>query len=121
MRAAGSIDTTKQVLTTHHVDVLCTDQQDVASLAPCAHAKADTCMLLHLEDAVHQGQSKVSIHTVNIVVVVLAITAAQRLNISKLLVAFGVGKNFRFLAAHEIARALGPDRCVASTPIMIIS
>ena len=56
-RAAG-IDTTKQVLTTHHVDVLCTNQQDVLSLTPCTHAKADTRMLLHLEDAVHQGHSK---------------------------------------------------------------
>ena len=26
---------------------------------------------------------------------------------------FGVGKNFRHLAAHEIAKALTPDRCVA--------
>ena len=25
----------------------------------------------------------------------------------------GVGKNFQFLSAHEIAQALGPDRCVA--------
>ena len=60
------IDTTKQVLTTHHVDVLCTNQQDVSSLTPCTHAKADTRILLHLEDAVHQGHSKVSIRTVDI-------------------------------------------------------
>ena len=73
MRAAG-IDTTKLVLTTHHVDALCTNQQDVSSLVPCTHAKADTCMLLHLEDAVHQGHSKVSIHTIVTDVVVLAIT-----------------------------------------------
>lgn len=46
-------------------------------------------------------------------VVVLAIAAAQRHNITELWVAFGVGKNFRFFAAHEIANALGPDGCVA--------
>ena len=51
---AAAIDTTKQVLATHHVDVLCTNQQDISSLAPCIHAKADTRMLLHLEDAAHQ-------------------------------------------------------------------
>ena len=73
MRAVG-IDTTKQVLTTHHVDVLRTNQQDVSSLAPCTHAKADTRMLLHLEDAVHQGHSKVSICTVDSCI--MAITAA---------------------------------------------
>ena len=45
--------------------------------------------------------------------VVLAITSVNRLNISELWIAFGAGKSFRFIAAHEIARALGPDRCVA--------
>ena len=104
-RAAG-INTTKHILTTHHVDVLGTNQQDVSSLARCTHAKADTHKLLHLEDAVHQGHSKVSICTVDTDV---AITAPQRLNIGELWIAFEVGKNFRFLAAHEIARGLGPD------------
>ena len=78
MRAAG-IDTSKQVITAHHVDVLCTNQHDVSSLAPCTHEEADTHMLLHLEGAVRQGHSKVSIRTVDTDVVVWAITAAQRL------------------------------------------
>ena len=50
--------------------------------------KADTCMLLHLEDAVHQWHSKVSIRTVDANVVVQAITAAQHLYISELWDAF---------------------------------
>ena len=40
-------------------------------------------------------------------------TAAQRLDITELWVAFGTGKSFRHLAAHEMAKALGPDRCTA--------
>ena len=54
-------------------------------------------MLLHLEDAVHQRHSKVSIRTVDTDVVALAITAAQHLYISELWVAFGVGKPYDFL------------------------
>ena len=54
-------------------------------------------MLLHLEDAVHQRHSKVSIRTVDTDVVVLAITAAQHLYISELWVGFGVGKPSNFL------------------------
>ena len=46
-RVAG-IDTTKQVLTTLQVNDLCTNRQDVSSLAPCTHEEADTRMLLHL-------------------------------------------------------------------------
>ena len=75
MRAAG-IGTSKQVITTHHVDVLCTNQHNALSLAPCTHEEADTCMFLHLEDAVRQAHSKVSIRTVD-TDVVLTITAQQ--------------------------------------------
>ena len=101
------------VITTHNREVLCTNHHDALSLAPCTHEEADTCMLLHLEDAVWQGYDKVSICTVDTDVVVLAVTSAQHLDISELWVSFGVGKNFRFLAAHEIAGVLGPDWCVA--------
>ena len=48
--------------------------------------------------------------------VVLVIASVTRLNISELWIAFGAfgaGKGFRFISAHEIARALGPDRCEA--------
>ena len=67
-------------------------------------------MLLHVEDATKQGYTKVSIRTVDTDVVVLAVAAAERLSIDELWVAFGTGKSFRFLAAHEMAQALGPDR-----------
>ena len=46
-------------------------------------------------------------------VVVLAVTAAQRLDIDELWVAFATGRSFRFLAAHEIAKTLGPNKCRA--------
>lgn len=107
------IHTTKQVITTHHTDVFSINLQDVSGLAPCTHEEADTRMLLHLDHAVRQGHQKVSIRTVDTDVVVLAITSAQRLSISELWIAFGTGKSFRFIAAHEIAGSLGPDRCIA--------
>ena len=66
-----------------------------------------------MDDAVKQGYNKVSIRTVDTDVVVLAVASAQRLNITELWIAFGAGKNFRYLPAHEMADALGPDRCVA--------
>ncbi len=54
-----------------------------------------------------------SVRTVDMDVLVLAVTAAQRLNIIELWVAFGVGKSYHYLAAHEMAKALGPDKCTA--------
>ena len=107
-----ALDTDKQIVSTHHAEVLCTQPRDVSGLAPCTHEEADTRILLHLEDAVKEGYTKVSVRTVDTDVLVLAVTAAQRLSITELWVGFGNGKNFRLLAAHEMARALGPDRCM---------
>ena len=64
---------------------------------------------------------QVSISTTNTDVVDLTTTSSQHLNISELcMVAFGVGKSFRFLIAHKIIRMLGPDwyalHCLSSMP-----
>lgn len=87
--------------------MLCINHKDVLGLAPFTHEEADTRIILHLVNAVRQGYSKVSIRTVDTDVVVLAITSAQCLDISELWIAFGAGKSFRFIAAHEIGRTLG--------------
>ena len=109
----SGIDTDKQVIATCLTEVLCNNRQDAAGLAPCTHEEADTRMLLHLEDAVKQHYNKVSIRVVDTDVVVLAITSAQRLEITELWVAFGAGKHFRFLPIHELASTLGPQKCIA--------
>ncbi len=107
----AEIDTDKQVISTYHKDAVCTQARDVDGLAPCSHEEADTRILLHVQDAVRQGYTKVSIHTVDTDVTVLAVTAAGCLDIEELWVAFGRGKKFRFLAAHKMAVALGPNKC----------
>ena len=59
------------------------------------------------------GYSKVSIRTVDTDVVVLAIASVNRLKVAELWIAFGAGKSFRFIVAHEITEVLGPESCVA--------
>ncbi|CAH3151254.1 unnamed protein product [Porites lobata] len=107
------IETEKQVLSTIQSDVVCTQSKNVSRLTPCTHEEADTRIILHLEDAVTEGFNKISIRTVDTDVVVLAVAAAQRHRNTEIWIAFGTGKSFRFLAAHEMARILGPDRCIA--------
>ena len=68
-------------------------------------------ILLHLEDTVKQGCDKIAIRTVDMDSVVLAVTSAQRLTITELWIAFGARTNIRYLPAHEMANALGLDRC----------
>ena len=50
-------------------------------------------ILLHLEDTVKQGYDKIAIRTVDTDVVDLAVTSAQRLNITELWIAFGARTN----------------------------
>ena len=64
-RCVIGIGTNKQVITTYNTGVLSTNCQDVSGLSSCTHEEADTRILLHLENAVRHGNSRVSIHTVD--------------------------------------------------------
>ena len=63
------------------------------------------------EIIVKEGCDKVTKRTVDTYVVVLDVAAFQRLSHIQLWIAYGVGKHFRFLAAHAIGTALGPSKC----------
>ena len=108
-----ALQTEKQVISTHSVDVLCTQPCDTTGITPCTHEEADTRILLHVSHAVNQGYKRVSIRTVDTDVLVLSIKAAEILDDIELWIVFGVGKSVRYLPAHKIAVALGPDRCMA--------
>ena len=60
-----------------------------------------------------EGHQKLILRTVDTDVVVLAIANMQKLNVSELWIAFGVGKNFRYIRAHSIAMAMGPEKASA--------
>ena len=108
-----NLDTEKQLITTNHAEVLCNQSRHTSGLAPCTYEESDTRILLHLEDAVKEGYAKASLRTVDTDMLVVAVTAAQHLNITELWVTFGTGRGFRHSATHEMAKALGPERCIA--------
>ena len=97
------------ILSTYHDNVLYNLPCDTSRLAPCT--QADTHIFHHLEDIVKETRDKVTIRTVDTDVVVLALAASRRLSHIHLWIAYGVGKHFRYLAAHEIATTLGPSKC----------
>ena len=87
---------------------------ELALLAPCSHEEAVSRMLLHVSHAANHGHHKILIKTVDTDVVVLAVSVAQGLLPEhELWLAFGTGKSFRYLAAHEIAAGLGPEKAQA--------
>jgi len=79
-------------------------------LEPCSHEEADTRIIIHVADCVAQGYQKISIRTIDTDVVVLAVSVVASLDIADLWVAFGTGKSFRHIGAHNIASNLGQER-----------
>ncbi len=75
--------------------VLCSPADSCLShLAPCSQEEADTRLRLHVADAVQKGCRKVTIHTVDTDVVVLAVASFSKISLDELWVAFGVKSNF---------------------------
>ena len=84
---------------------------DITNLAPCSHEEADTRLLLHVEDAVQSGCSKVCVRTVDTDVVVLAVAMFYQIAPEELWIAFGTGSNFHYIPVHEVVAAMDPRVC----------
>jgi len=80
------------------------------TLSRCTHEEADTRLLLHASECGKNGMRKLMIRTVDTDVVVLAIVYFSQMSISELWIAFGNGKQFRYIPVHEIVNTLGEDK-----------
>lgn len=111
----SQLEIEKDVCATDGQGVVCSKntQLDVAFLAPCLHEEADTRIFVHAADAARNGHRTLLVRTVDTDVVVIAIALVGRMNVDELWIAFGSGKSFRYLAVHEIANSLGPERSSA--------
>ena len=68
-------------------------------------------MMLHATHTAQSDHSKINIRTVDTDVVVLAVALARTLKMdNEVWVSFGMGKAFRVLAAHAMARTLGSQK-----------
>jgi len=87
---------------------------DLILLVPFNQEEADTRMLLHASHAAQHGHHAILIQTVDTDVVVLSVSLAQEFQSEdKLWLAFGAGRSFRYLAAHEIEAGLGRGKACA--------
>ncbi|KAG7163709.1 hypothetical protein Hamer_G002941 [Homarus americanus] len=103
----------KQLVVTDKKQVLTVPpRKDTANLAPCNHEEADTRMRVHAADALECGHRRILIRTVDTDVVILAVALANERSevLDELWFTFGTGKNRRYIAAHQIAKALGPEK-----------
>lgn len=102
----------KELVLTDGPGVTCIPMRDTSALAPCNHEEADTRMMVHIADITNRGYSTILVRSVDTDVVVLAVATVAKIEISELWIAFGTAKDFRYIAAHEIANSLGPIKSV---------
>ena len=71
-------------------------------------------MLLHVTHAAQHDHHQILIRTVDTDVVVLAVFGINHLPAGcELWLAYGTGKSFRYMAAHQVAASLGPQMSCA--------
>ncbi|KAK3740395.1 hypothetical protein QZH41_000916 [Actinostola sp. cb2023] len=101
----------KELYSTYEEKALCSSERnDLSNLEPCTQEEADTRILLHVLDASLSGHRKIMIRTIDTDVVVLAISIFHVISVDELWISYGTGRNFRYLAIHEIATKLGQER-----------
>lgn len=110
--------TNVQVVTTSGEDVKgnINAQTSLIGVTCPGHEEADSRIILHLQDMVENGFRNISIRTVDTDVLVLAIAYFFTLStagLDKLWIAFGTGKNYRFIPVHAIAEAIGREKAIA--------
>ena len=105
----------KSLVVTNGNTALCVPARDMTNFAPCNHEEADSRIIIHVADAIMLGFQKIPVLTVDTDVVVLAVAVLPQLRKAQLWIAFGTGKNFRYLSAHEICASLSPQKLVVLT------
>ena len=80
----------------------------------CNHEEADTRIVVHIQHALQQGMKNTEVRTVDIDVVIILVAAFYELvtiqPLADIWVAFGTGKNYRFLSINAICDSLGERR-----------
>ena len=66
--------------------------------------------MVHLADVVKEGHKNILIRTVDTDVVALAISCMQTTSADQIWVAFGSGKNFRYISIDQLSKELKSSR-----------
>ena len=74
---------------------------------------ADTRIFVYVNEIAQRGHSKVMVRTVDTDVVIIAIAHFLDIGLQELWIAFGTGKNLRYVPIQEIVATLGPEMSVA--------
>ena len=86
---------------------------NISEISPCSHEEADTRIFLHIKDAVKGGFKTVMIKANDTDVLVIAVATfsqLQELGLQEMWLAFGQGRNLKWISVHELTSTLAPER-----------
>ena len=101
--------TAKFIVATVNDKSICNRELNMENLSPSNHEEADTRIFLHVKNAAEMNHQEISIRTVDTDVVVIAVSLFHELNVDKLWIEFGSGRNKRWLPIHSYATKLGEN------------
>ena len=98
------------VIVTREESVVCNKPVQLEGLTSCNHEEADTRMFVHARHATAEGNKVIMIKASDTDVLVIAISVFDMLHAlgcERLWIAFGQGRNQRWIPIHEINTAIG--------------
>ena len=85
----------------------------IEGVSPCSHEEADTRIFVHARHAVQEGSKYMFVKASDTDILVIATSvmpALQAICLQQLWIAFGQGRNMRWIPAHELYRSIEPEK-----------
>ena len=79
----------------------------------CSHEEADTRICVHVRHAAQEGSKSLLVKASDtdiLVVTISVMPTLQTIGLQQLWIAFGQGRNMRWIHAHELYRSIGPEK-----------
>ena len=101
------------VIVTKEDNTLSNHTISLKGVSPCSHEEADTRIFVHARHATQEGSKSLLVKASDTDILVIAISAMSSLHaicLQQLWIAFGQGRNMRWIPAHELYRSIGPEK-----------
>ena len=100
------------VIVTKEENALSNHTISLEGVSRCSHEEADTRICEHVRNAAQEGSKSLLVKAsdTDILVTISVMPTLQTIGLQQLWIAFGQGRNMRWIHAHELYRSIGPEK-----------
>ena len=101
------------VIVTKEENALSNHTISLEGVSPCSHEEADTRIFVHARHAAQEGRTSLLVKACDTDILVIAISVMPTLHaigLQQMWIAFGQGRNMRWIPAHELYHSIGPEK-----------